>query len=709
MDKMRHILSSRSAVGMMAPVGGATESRSVFHINNKAAASEENVGVELRDCYQGIEEFRSALRNLDGAGTQLTESLGRVLRGTQYQRVGEQVAGGFREVYGSQGSQRFLGQLQDMEALLKSSDLPSDGGEDVRRVYAQTCCHVLLLFAKLQKQYFQMCHHKMAHLLHHLLSAKDLDPSGEVTKFILKLGLSEEVTQDKTITSLPTTPWGSPKLRKALLGSPKAQGRGSGFKLFSLFERKPSPEEGKSAFYVSVGEGGDECGGGQDAPCGAGDGAGTVAMVAEGTLLGSVVPLVTRTDEMNNECAPEFTREDSASGRLASEEDLDSVINLLLPCDMHHPSRSPDPHHHHPSWSPDPHQHPLRSPMQLTVPTMYRMRSPASDTQVDELQIPKLQSQLHRRSEGCLDLSSMGGGGTWPHPHHPHHHHRASLPAGHLHSPYRQGLDPYLDPPHPNSQFVSSPDFARPPSAFLGSGGVGGGGGMMMGGSQWSSIPGGGGGGGGGMEMRGSGTWPLYQPATMLMGQESLNSSWSGMQDGSDGSDDSSNGDHFFAVGKDIVNTIDSRHDSSEDEGDCGRNKLHADFLDYDRQAGSTNTWPMMQHLPGPGLHFPPAADYPDLLDPPLPPPTALSRCSGAILWPRETSGPPLVLGWGATRPTFRPHTTTPTQCMASGVSTDPRLHTQPLPHNAWLRASQLTLDFTHSPSHTMHDYRRLN
>jgi hypothetical protein len=39
-----------------------------------------------------------------------------------------------------------------------------------------------------------------------------------------------------------------------------------------------------------------------------------------------------------------------------------------------------------------------------------------------------------------------------------------------------------------------------------------------------------------------------------------LNSSWSGVHDGSDGSDDSSNGDHFFAVGKDLATAIDSRY-----------------------------------------------------------------------------------------------------------------------------------------------------
>lgn len=36
-------------------------------------------------------------------------------------------------------------------------------------------------------------------------------------------------------------------------------------------------------------------------------------------------------------------------------------------------------------------------------------------------------------------------------------------------------------------------------------------------------------------------------------------SNWLGFHEGSDGSDDSSNGDHFFAVGKDLAHAIDSR------------------------------------------------------------------------------------------------------------------------------------------------------
>lgn len=188
----------------------------------------------------------------------------------------------------------------------------------------QTSCHVLLLFAKLQKQYFQLCHQKMADLIHHLLAAKDPDRSGEVTKFIFKLGLAEELSHDKAIVSLPNTPWGSPKLGKAAQsqGSPKSPHRSSGFKLFSLFDRKPSPDEGKSAFYVSV----PECDGvgeelSQDLlvdlsshSMTAGSPGSRAAAPEGSSLLGSVplvmrtdVPLVTRTDEMNNECTPDFT------------------------------------------------------------------------------------------------------------------------------------------------------------------------------------------------------------------------------------------------------------------------------------------------------------------------------------------------------------------------------------------------------------------
>ena len=171
-------------------------------------------------------------------------------------------------------------------------------------------------------------------------------------------------------------------------------------------------------------------------------------------------------------------------------------------------------------------------------------------------------AQVHRRSEGCLDLSSVGRGTTWPHLQQQPQHHRASLPAVQLHTPFRHAFHPLPpDPLAPPGHFLLShqdcalpsrppPPSPLPPPGHLGSsssssaagtcgsgsgngslaGGVGGSGGgssrmmmassgsggmmMMSGGLQWSSY-----GGGCGTEMRGSGTWPLYhQPVNMPMG-----------------------------------------------------------------------------------------------------------------------------------------------------------------------------------------------
>ena len=130
--------------------------------------------------------------------------------------------------------------------------------------------------------------------------------------------------------------------------------------------------------------------------------------------------------------------------------------------------------------------------------------------------------QVHRRSEGCLDLSSMGRN-AWPHQQ--QHHHRASLPAVQLHMPYRHHFDPIPDSMAPPGH-CSSQDFAvpsQPPPGYLGSSGsvVGSGSGngsmsgrgMMMSGLPWLSYSG-----GCSTEMRGSGTWPLCQPVNTPVG-----------------------------------------------------------------------------------------------------------------------------------------------------------------------------------------------
>lgn len=120
-------------------------------------------------------------------------------------------------------------------------------------------CHISLLLTKLKKQYFALCHSKMADLIHSLLCLKGEDlASGEVTKLVLKLGLADGLEPPaKSNSSLPSTPWGSPKTRKARPDNVKVQPR-SGFRIMSLFERKTPPEESKSPLYVEADSKGDK-------------------------------------------------------------------------------------------------------------------------------------------------------------------------------------------------------------------------------------------------------------------------------------------------------------------------------------------------------------------------------------------------------------------------------------------------------------------
>lgn len=112
----------------------------------------------------------------------------------------------------------------------------------------------------------------------------------------------------------------------------------------------------------------------------------------------------------------------SGSSQLATEEELESVINLLSGLGSHGMAG--------PAASSTPHMQVIpevvipQAPVQLSVPQLYRMPSPVSDSQLEEIRSNK-PPQVHRRSEGCLDLSAMGRAANWPH----QHHHRASLPS----------------------------------------------------------------------------------------------------------------------------------------------------------------------------------------------------------------------------------------------------------------------------------------
>ncbi|XP_059146478.1 uncharacterized protein LOC131934274 [Physella acuta] len=550
---------------------------------------------------QGILDLHAALFQLDSAGTRLTEALARALYSTAYKCVGDVLTDRLCAVFTMAASNASVSILKEMEAMLVNSQAMDNQQQ------GQTLCHISLLLTKLKKQYFALCHSKMADLIHSLLCLKGEDlASGEVTKLVLKLGLADGLEPPaKSNSSLPSTPWGSPKTRKARPDNSKVQPR-SGFRIMSLFERKTPPGESKGPLFVEADSKGDK-----------------QELVGEGVTTTSDT-----TDSKNGNSQPqgqgiftgqqnqrESTRpnnfiqfksviEDtsveqgsfaymSSRSQLATEEELESVINLLsgVGCGSVSPMQV-IPEIVSPQGS-----------MQLTVPQIYRMPSPLSDSHLDDLRAQK--SQVHRRSEGCLDLSAVGRN-LWPNQQQQHH--RASLPSVQIFSAtgQRSGFDTpspvpsYVrDSPSPSyttSRDPPSPGYFHgdPPSPFrtqyantlgVGLGNVRS---SVLSPLQWSAGPncvGGGGDGRPGYEARinQSGTWPVYSGLSSLStGTVDPASSWSAAQDCSDLSDDSSTEDQFFAVGKDLSHVIGGKDISSDDDRENGQSM----------QSKSSSTWP---------------------------------------------------------------------------------------------------------------------
>ena len=101
----------------------------------------------------------------------------------------------------------------------------------------------------------------------------------------------------------------------------------------------------------------------------------------------------------------------SSNSQVASQEELDSVINLLSGVGTGSANH----------MSPISEQ---QGQISLQVPTVYGALSPAaSDSGMDGVKTHR--NPVQRRSEGSLDLSGFGNPGrnTWP------HQHRSSLPG----------------------------------------------------------------------------------------------------------------------------------------------------------------------------------------------------------------------------------------------------------------------------------------
>ncbi|KAH9502630.1 hypothetical protein Btru_073964 [Bulinus truncatus] len=519
----------------------------------------------LKECHQGVLDLHAALVQLDSAGTHLTECLSLALHNTAFRCVGDVLTEKLSAVFSLAVSSNSVSILKEMEALL--TDLQNADQQLLQQPsYGQILCHISLLLTKLKKQYFALCHMKMADLVHSLLCLKGEDQaSGEVTKLVFKLGLADgHDPPNKSNASLPNTPWGSPKTRKTLRADSSKSHSRTGFRIMSLFERKMTDER-KSSCY---GEAEELKLKSKEKMSTADEVHDSHHFLHSNQVAANPNPFSgsyfnnKESDESESKTSVDDSLVDSKTfqstslkTQLVTEEELENVINLLSGsgCGPVSPMQV------------IPEIVPPQGPMQLTVPQIFCMPSPSSDTQLEDLKTQK--SQVHRRSEGCLDLSSVGRN-LWPYQQ--QHHHRASLPSVQIYSAsgHKSGFEtPSPVPsyvgesasPHYNSaRDPPSPGYfrAEPASPFhnqyvnnLSLGMHWHPASSCVTGGQNNNDPG----------VSQSRVWSTCAGISVLP-------AGSGVQDSSDLSDDSSTEDQFFAVGKDLSNAICSKDGSSDED-----------------------------------------------------------------------------------------------------------------------------------------------
>ena len=89
----------------------------------------------LQSCHQGVLELQNALRHMDNAGFQLTQSLVQALQNTPYTCVAETLGSRLRDVYTSALSRSSEALLGEMEAMI--TNLQTVSSADSAQVYGE--------------------------------------------------------------------------------------------------------------------------------------------------------------------------------------------------------------------------------------------------------------------------------------------------------------------------------------------------------------------------------------------------------------------------------------------------------------------------------------------------------------------------------------------------------------------------------------------
>ncbi|VDI72766.1 Hypothetical predicted protein [Mytilus galloprovincialis] len=489
--------------------------------------------------YEGVVEYIDAWKKFDGAGTHLIDSMQSAVKGTCYENLGQETSNAFKSVHSSSNGIDPSGKLREMENLLFGLKNQLESGDENDRCHSnlQILCRCLLLFLKVQLDYHQMCSATVASLLSVLVQSYECSENKDI------------LLQMSNLDIIPPSPRQSPsrnnsrKKQNQSSYSPKLPTKQNTLKssFLSLFERKNSPDESSSgtAFYVDISKSDQS-----DPPTKDNQKVLNKDIVFDsieephGEPRGDVKTgiLVQIGPDPTDEVLPEsslmkpvspdqnIVKQISGKTPLASAEELDSVINLLSACGTQ-PKHMETIHEN-----------------QLTVPSIYTSRTPSPGS--DEMRPSKVQPQRH--SEGSLDFSGMGGAGrnTWPH--------RSSLPSvalsGHMNYHDMMGTGGTLPRRFSHELNRPNPNFLSPQPST-----------NALTGSNWSFPD----------YKYGNRTWPMNSMSTQCSDTlNSLNSSWSAIQDSDELSDDSSCGEQFFAVGLDLVHAMDSKNESSDEETD---------------------------------------------------------------------------------------------------------------------------------------------
>lgn len=485
-------------------------------------------------------DYIDAWKKFDGAGTHLLDSLQNAVKGTAYDNLGQETSKAFRLVHIGNNGLDPIAKLREMENLLLGLKNQSGENIDCSHSNLQILCRCFLLFLKVQLDYHQMCSATIASLLSILVQTSECSDNKDV------------LLQMSNLDLIPPSPRQSPSRsnsrKKQTQGSfspklpPKQNTLKSSF--FSLFERKSSPDESTSSFYVDLTNP-------EPVENTKAESKESVVVtsdsdfVQEGIKTGILVQIEPDEDLSTHKPENVHISDEGMSlskSPLASAEEIDSVINLLSACSVQ-PKHMETIHENH-----------------LTVPNIYMSRTPSPGSS-DDMRPSKVPTQRH--SEGSLDFSGMGGVGrnTWPH--------RSSLPSVALSSQmnYQDMLGFGVTMPRRYSQELNrpNPNFLSPqPSS------------SALANQGWSYPD----------YKYGNRTWPISNMAAQCSDtMKSSNSSWSAIQDSDDLSDDSSCGEQFFAVGLDLVHAMDSKHGSSDDESEKQKD-------------ASSKAWPQKQGWP---------------------------------------------------------------------------------------------------------------